>query len=567
MTTIDPARASVEVVDATVVETTRWDRIDALLAKLGDRLNPILVKEARQALRSRQFLITFFLMLIAGWAWSIVGLARIGPAVYYSAEGPRMLFVYHLILSFPLLVVAPYAAFHSLSSERQDRTFELLSITSLGARQILTGKLCAIGLQMVVYLSAIVPCLAFTYLLRGLDIVTIVLVVVYTCAFSLALSVSGLLLGAISPLRQRHIALSVLLAIGLFGAMWVDNLWTAAIVFQGGFWGASEFWLLQGLFATLFINYFAVAFLAARSQLLTVSENRSTALRWSLVVAQLSFLGWMAGLQMTVVDPDVSFALIYVSAIGWFVFGMFLTGEPAALSPRVRRDLPQSTLARTLLTWFTPGPGTGYVFVLVNMAAISLLALLPYHEIGVFIRRLSDAAYSPSPGLWLGAGAPKPAEMMIAGAVATCYLAIYLGIGSLLVRVLRRRANLALGVPALINIVLLSVGSIVPWVIQMTSPTLRNRDWTVLQIPNAVWSLTDVCFDRLPVDDMVLLLMLFPVAVLVGGINVLFLLDDLKQVRVARPERVEQDDTALAAVGAEPPGPKDPWDEVGGGAT
>jgi len=36
------------------------------------------------------------------------------------------------------------------------------------ARQIISGKLGSAALQVLVYLSALAPCLAFTYLLRGL---------------------------------------------------------------------------------------------------------------------------------------------------------------------------------------------------------------------------------------------------------------------------------------------------------------------------------------------------------------------------------------------------------------
>ena len=340
MTTIDPAPSLAGPAETAAAPVALWDRVEALLLRASDRLNPILVKEARQALRSRQFVITFFLMLAAGWLWSIIGLASIGPAVYYTAEGPQMLFVYHLILSFPLLVVAPYAAFHSLSSERNDRTYELLSITALGARQILSGKLCAIALQMIVYLSAIFPCLAFTYLLRGLDIFTILLVVAYTCGLSLALSVTGLLLGAIAPLRQRHIGLSVVLAVVLFGAFWADNLWTSQIVYFGGLTiETPNFWTIQFVLLTTFLNYFAIMFLAARSQLLTVSENRSTALRRALVVAQLSFVTWIAWAQMTWGGDELVFVLIYFSAVGWFAAGMFLTGESArAVAAREARS-------------------------------------------------------------------------------------------------------------------------------------------------------------------------------------------------------------------------------------
>jgi hypothetical protein len=568
MTTIDPVQHADLVAEAVPLpDATRWDRLDAWLQKASDRLNPILVKEARQALRSRQFVITFLLMLAAGWLWSFLGLASIGPSVYYSAEGPKMLFVYHMILSFPLLVVAPYSAFHSLSSERQDRTYELLSITALGARQILAGKMCAILLQMMVYLSAIFPCLAFTYLLRGLDIFTIVLVVTYTCLLSLALSVTGLLLGAIAPLRQRHIGVSVVLALILFGALFLENVVIFQLIYFGGLAVVStQFWIAQWLVASIFVNYFAVVFLAARSQLLTISENRSTALRWSLVAAQLTFIVWMVYLTVASGEPEVMMALIYFSALFWFVCGTFLAGEAGNLSPRVKRDLPQSLLGRAFLTWFTPGPGTGAMFVLSNMLAVSLVTLLPYHAIGEALRNTAAARAGAGMGpnmafygrlqAWL-----SPREYLAAATVALCYLVIYLGIGSLIIRWLRKYVDVKLALPVVVNVILMMFGCITPWVIQMTSPALRRSGWTLLQIPNAAWTMMEVCFGNGSVQMEGLLLALVGGATVVWLLNLLPLLDELRQVRIAPPARVQAEDAAIAAELAVPEGPKSPWDD------
>ena len=59
-------------------------RVDAALEWLGERLNPILIKEARQALKSRQFLLTFGLLLILAWGWSLLGLVMMGRDVAYG---------------------------------------------------------------------------------------------------------------------------------------------------------------------------------------------------------------------------------------------------------------------------------------------------------------------------------------------------------------------------------------------------------------------------------------------------------------------------------------------------
>ena len=179
--TIPPAK---EVAAAAPAKDTalpdRWARIEALLDRLGDHLNPILVKEARQAMKSRQFVITFSLLLIFGWLWTVLFISFGVPAIYYAPVGAGVLMGYYLVLSVPLLIVVPYAAFRSLAGEREDGTYELLSITALSSRQIVLGKLGSAVLQMMVYYSALAPCIAFTYLLRGIDIITIALYLFYS---------------------------------------------------------------------------------------------------------------------------------------------------------------------------------------------------------------------------------------------------------------------------------------------------------------------------------------------------------------------------------------------------
>src|SRR5262249_11768430 len=103
-------------------ETTsgRWAKVDAVVSQLSERLKPILVQEARQAMNSKQFSITFTLVLFFGWPWSMFGVSLFGPSVYYGAEGPGMFIGYFPILAFPLLIIVPVGAFWSLVEERQD---------------------------------------------------------------------------------------------------------------------------------------------------------------------------------------------------------------------------------------------------------------------------------------------------------------------------------------------------------------------------------------------------------------------------------------------------------------
>ncbi len=188
---------------------TAWGRIERFLVYAGDWLNPILVKETRQALKSFQFTAMFILLLIGCWIVTMGGVALVGPRIFYAAEGGTLMLWYYAILAFPLAVVVPYAAFRSLAEEREDNTYDLLSITTLRPRQIISGKLGSAVVQMAVYFSAITPCLAFTYLLRGIDLPTIAVLLAYLFFWSLGLSMIGILLATLTKRRFAHVFVSV----------------------------------------------------------------------------------------------------------------------------------------------------------------------------------------------------------------------------------------------------------------------------------------------------------------------------------------------------------------------
>jgi hypothetical protein len=559
MTSLDEAATSLgdaELVD--VLPATRWERFEELLARMSDHLNPILVKEARQALRSRQFTTTFFLMLAAGWTWSIMGLAMLGPAAYYNATGPSMFYFYYVILAAPLLIAIPYYAYQSLSSERQDRTYELVSITALDASGILVGKLCGIGMQMVVYLSALFPCLAFTYLLRGLDIFTVLLVVLYTCLLSQGLAMLGLLLATLTPSRGRHIVQGVALAIVLFYTfgMTVALMW--ALVSNAGIAiDDPNFWTVNLSMALFYTNAFALVFLAARALLTTAAQNRSTALRLALVVAQLSAIAWFGWASLTI-DDDLLYFLIFMSTIIWYACGILMVGENGTLSPRIKRGLPKSLLGRVFLTWFTPGPGTGYMFVISNMIMLTVVATVMATPLFTEIGRVAVGSTPAS----VRTANNTPIEVFETCLVATSYLMIYLGLARLILSAARRFDEVKLSVRFLTGVLLVMVGGGLPWVVQITNPQTRNLDYTLMQTTNPLWTLWEYCTSNGPPSGMgAWLVTVLPlVALIIWGLNLPSLARELLQTHEAKPQRVAEEDVELYAARTTPQGPASPWD-------
>ena len=172
-----------------------------------------------------------------------------------------MFFGYYLVLSFPLLVIVPYSTFRSLAAEWEDRTFELVSITTLHPRQIVAGKLGSAITQMIVYFSALSPCLAFTYLLRGIDVVTIGFVMAYLFLASLALSMAALLFSTAAREKHWQIVVSIALIVGLLYFFGLGCASTAEIL-GGNMLSVdnSEFWVAHAAMLTAYVSYFALFF-------------------------------------------------------------------------------------------------------------------------------------------------------------------------------------------------------------------------------------------------------------------------------------------------------------------
>src|SRR5271156_4604009 len=110
------------------------------LEGLGDRFNPIVVKEVRQALKSRQFVGTFLLLLLAAWAGSIFGVSYLGESLDYGSPAVTFYAGFFFALCAASLVIVPFWTLRSIVEERTETTLELLQITALTPLQIVRGK-------------------------------------------------------------------------------------------------------------------------------------------------------------------------------------------------------------------------------------------------------------------------------------------------------------------------------------------------------------------------------------------------------------------------------------------
>src|SRR5262249_4709460 len=143
----------------------------------------------------------------------------------------------------------------------------------------------------------------------------------------------------------------------------------------------------------------------------------------------------------------------------WYIAGIFVTGESDVLSARVKRELPQSTLGRVFFTWFAPGSGTGYVFIIANMLTLSLIVSLPYDEIrNIVIHLHGDSIGRVGPSR----ASVQPSAIFQSMLLATSYVAIYLGLGRLIFLAIGRFTPVRVIMRLLVHVLLILVGCAIP---------------------------------------------------------------------------------------------------------
>ncbi len=543
--------------------------LEELLERAGEYLNPILVKEARQSLKSMQFVITFTLLMLCGWAWTILALgvayANLHNTIYYYPLGPVVMGGYCVILVLPMMIVVPFTAFRSLAAEREDGTYELLCITTLTARQIVTGKLGSAVLQMIVYYSALSPCIAFTYLLRGIDIISIMLVLGHGFIISLLLASFALLVATACRSTMWQVLLSILLLIGLLvvavASAWVAVAYMVEVVQSQTLIDEPEFWMANLSYAMFAVSFIVLFILASAAQLSFESDNRSTSLRICMLGQQLLIFGWWAYVWIRADTEEPLYFLLSFSAVYWMLMGGIMISETGELSPRVRRQLPQTALGRSIFQWFNPGSAVGYMLAIVTTLGICITTFLVAESAWI----LNLEGY-----LTFGGGAEDSRIRQFA-ILTFFYVAAYLGVSRLIVVLIRQKIEVTLFLSFAITFLLSISGAIFPFLVDLVARDFGVPQYGLVHITNWAFTLTE-CADKgifgpisfsaagPPTYNLNGCLIIAGSSLIIF-LNVLLGTDEFVEEREATPARVQEDEIELhPQLGPDPNAPQNPWD-------
>ena len=374
-----------------------WVRqFDQLTDRLSDRLNPLLLKELRQAFKGRLFVYTFGLLLLGAWCVSVFGITTLGDAIQWHSS-PLLLSAYVILLQVAVLVLVPMLTFRSMQAETEANTWELICITTLSSVRLVSGKLsCGVVLALLLT-SVIAPCLAFCSLLPGFDWIRIAIVFGATIVLSLLNTIFSVMLSSVTVNRYWQtfamIGLLVLLATEalfvcatshafLSGEEMSRLAWMERLMMASGYSVYSTYgisinsaWLAFGALFVLVVAYFYLFFEVAVSQVTFEADSRSGRIR--LTCSLLYVLQWVLLVMCDVgrhygyygysrFNPALELFIVH-----WAAFGLSACLEPETISTRIRRRLSGWSRLRAP---FLPGGSRALVFLLLHLGATPIIA-------------------------------------------------------------------------------------------------------------------------------------------------------------------------------------------------
>jgi len=340
-------------------------------------INPVLVKDVRQVARS----------------WTVIGAVMLVMAVFYFAAVAFMLnaemsgrpnylgqelFAW---VGIPLMIITfffiPIYVFIRTTMERASINSDLLYITAMSPARIIRGKLISGVYIMVLFYSAAVPFMVFSYLLKGIDLPTISILIAVFAMLNIIL-IQGAITLATSP---THIVVKIIVAVFvgipvtiytmieaismLLWSGWLNDL--KEMDFWTGFVPVMGLYVMDCLLVAGLLYQAAVAFITPSSANRSLAFRRYFTVMWLIFGVEFLIWGWLEG-----VDEIAAVFLIVTTVV--VIVGMMLgIGGRDDLSVRVRKQVPKNPFARFFTFFFFNGTLSSLLWLLGIWASTMIL--------------------------------------------------------------------------------------------------------------------------------------------------------------------------------------------------
>lgn len=382
-----------------------------LAGRVDDWLNPIAVKELRQAVRGKFVTVALILSFLA----QLVAVGAITAARTFNrnhaAGNDSFLILFNVLFTACIFLIPMYSGVR-IAAERSDSDVDLLFITTIRPWTIVWGKVLSVIGLVVLLFSASLPFLVFSYVLRGVDFVTIVIVLAVAMVMVVSQSILALFLGCLPTSRPFKIAL----ALGFF----ISTIFTypplialAEGLTRGGVVGLvtrPDFWLSTGAMVVGVLSANSVLLVLTTALITPPAANRAKGIR---IVLAATWLVWLipAVASAVVLNRIEVLTMWAIGELG--VISLVLlsaTSERESWGPRVARTIPVNPLKRALAFLFYSGGAGGTLWALLLFGATIAI----YYAVGMAVLPLGSASVTRFARIMLDATACIVAYAMTA---------------------------------------------------------------------------------------------------------------------------------------------------------
>ena len=339
-------------------------------------MNPIVIKELRQGVRSwtvtGMLLLFLVVLFITSLGFLVTQSFDISPNMQL---GGSMFSTFVIILAGASMFFIPLYTGVRVAAERQENNPDLLYVTTLTPARIIFGKFLCSAYIALLFFSACMPFMAFTNLLRGVDLPTVFFILFFLFLVVCAANMVAIFLACLPmsrPFKFLFVIYGLFQSFGVIGSL-VGISFTMMRSGVGAMMTGRDFWI--GTVAAVGIGLMLAGLFFVLSVALITPPSANRALPVRIYVTAIWLLGGLLSFVWVTQtgEADRMFAWTYPT-FGLMMFALLVTiSNTDQISLRVRRTIPQTGWKRALAFLFFNGAAGGLIWVAGILIATYLL--------------------------------------------------------------------------------------------------------------------------------------------------------------------------------------------------
>ena len=321
---------------------------------LFDRINPVVLRESRQLVRSR-FAVGVMMLFLAIMV-VVSGLYVVSMNQHASrsfTHGQELFQILSAVMSLAMILFVPAHTALPLLLQRNTSGMDLLLISTIRPRAIIWGKMAAAFWMTILLLSVSMPFMLFTVLLRGIGLFEVLASMATTVAFVMV-ATAGFLVLVNLPFSR---VMLWLMSVGYIMQLFIFPTVLSSILLLGRRGGVpTEYYITMASLVAISLPILTSLAIALVSPAVS---NRALGPRVTITVCWL-----VSGIVCLILKNDASEAWLVLSMIGASIAMLVSASEPSVPSQRVRRSIPRNPLLRLPAFPFFSGPLSGWTWCL-----------------------------------------------------------------------------------------------------------------------------------------------------------------------------------------------------------